>query len=961
MEFTKYNAKYFANELSRIKEYNNDDKITNALFNAKVDLNPHQVESALFAFKSPLSKGVILADEVGLGKTIEAGLVISQYWAENKRDIIVVCPSSLRHQWKNELKEKFNIESIIMESKTFNLEIKDGSINPFKQKDKIIITSYNFVSSKKEILKELKWDLVVIDEAHKLRNCYRATNKIGNNIKWVFSESKKLLLTATPLQNSLLELYGLVSLIDENFFGDINSFKSRYIKEHELEELRDRLTLCSKRNLRKDVLEYIKYTKRYPMTEEFNATDEEMDLYNEISEFLSREESYAIPKSQRALTTLIIRKLLASSTRAILQTLKTIKLRLEKIKKENITNDKLNNLYELVDEDFYIDLEEDIEDLDELEENLSGENKCHINIELLNEEINLISNFINKAESITVDAKSRALLKALEIGFNKTKELGGNRKVLIFTENKRTQEYLYQFLNKNGFSNKIVLFNGSNNSKEAKEVYFNWLEKNKNLSVGESKTANIRQALIDKFKDDSEIMIATEAAAEGVNMQFCSFVINYDLPWNPQRIEQRIGRCHRYGQKNDVVVINFVNKRNYADVRVYQLLRDKLNLFDGVFGSSDKVLGSIESGIDFEKKVLNIYQRCRLPEEIDLAFDELQKSMEESINVKMDKVQKDLFENFDLDVREKLKNNLDKTKKHLNKYENMFWNISKYSLKKLGEFNDDEYTVTLKAPLNNEIPKGTYKLSTKSNDRNLLELDKIYMSLNMNEPIGEFIINKALLCNTESAFLRFDISNSKDKISIISKLKGKKGYLTLRKLTVDSFEKEEHLLFNAFTEDGEVLSQEQCEKLFWCKAEYKECVLEKSELLNLSRDSKIHLQSKMNDISEANQRYFKEEQERLMKWEDDMLYSIDEELTKIKAQIRRKEREKLNSKSEKEMIEIDDEISILTKKRRKLRNEIEDMEDEIKEKRRLLTNELRKKMDAITSIEVLFNIKWEVV
>ncbi len=122
-------------------------------------------------------------------------------------------------------------------------------------------------------------------------------------------------------------------------------------------------------------------------------------------------------------------------------------------------------------------------------------------------------------------------------------------------------------------------------------------------------------------------------------------------------------------------------------------------------------------------------------------------------------------------------------------------------------------------------------------------------------------------------------------------------------------------MFNAFTEDGEVLSQEQCEKLFWCKAEYKECVLEKSELLNLSRDSKIHLQSKMNDISEANQRYFKEEQERLMKWEDDMLYSIDEELTKIKAQIRRKEREKLNSKSEKEMIEIDDEISILTRKK----------------------------------------------
>ena len=179
MEITKYHAKYFANELLRIKEYNNDDKIANALFNAKVDLNLHQVESALFAFKSPLSKGVILADEVGLGKTIEAGLVMSQYWAENKRKVVIVCPSSLRHQWQNELKEKFNINSVIMEAKSFKNEINDGNVNPFNQKNKVIILSYNFSSAKKDILREIKWNLVVIDEAHKLRNCYKYNNKIG--------------------------------------------------------------------------------------------------------------------------------------------------------------------------------------------------------------------------------------------------------------------------------------------------------------------------------------------------------------------------------------------------------------------------------------------------------------------------------------------------------------------------------------------------------------------------------------------------------------------------------------------------------------------------------------------------------------------------------------------------------------------------------------------------------------
>lgn len=966
MEITKYHAKYFANELLRIKEYNNDDKISNALFNAKVDLNPHQVESALFAFKSPLSKGVILADEVGLGKTIEAGLVMSQYWAENRRKLIIVCPSSLRHQWENELKEKFNINSIIMEAKTFNLEIKDGNINPFMQKNKAIILSYNFASSKKEILREIKWDLVVIDEAHKLRNCYKQNNKIGGNIKFAFSDSKKLLLTATPLQNSLLELYGLVSLIDENFFGDLNSYKSRYIKEANIEELKERLTACSKRNLRKDVLEYIKYTKRYPLTEEFNATDAEMELYNEISEFLTREESYAIPKSQRTLTTLIIRKLLASSTRAILQTLQTIKARLEYIKENNFIDKSINTVEGIIDDDFYFELEEDMEYVNidnesEFEVN-SDKNSNKINMKLLDEEIASLENFIKRAESIKVDAKSKALLKALNIGFKKTKELGGNRKVLIFTENKRTQDYLAEFLELNGYKDKLVLFNGSNSSPQAKEIYSQWCVKKENQNkLQGSKTANTRQALIEYFKDKAEIMIATEAAAEGVNMQFCSFVINYDLPWNPQRIEQRIGRCHRYGQKNDVVVINFVNKRNHADMRVYELLKDKLNLFDGVFGSSDKVLGNIESGIDFEKRVLNIYQKCRVPEEIDSAFDELQKSMEDSISYKMDRVQQELFENFDLDVREKLKTNLVKTKQQLNKYENMFWNISKHILKNSATFDDESYVIELHKPLMDGVVKGKYKLLSKSHENKATdELEQMNI-IDMNEPIGEFIMKRALLNDTDDALLKFDITNNKDKISIVNELKGKKGYITLKKLIVESFEREEHLIFNGITVNGDILSQEQCEKMFYCNATVIEKQIPSDKLERLEKDAHVHIQSKMNDISQANQEYFKQEQQRLMKWEDDMLYSIEEELTQVKAQIRRKEREKLAATSEREMLEIDEQISQLIKKRRRLRNEIEDMEDEVKLKRRKLTNELRKKMESITTVETLFNIEWEVV
>lgn len=183
-----------------------------SLFDASVDLNPHQIEAAMFAFRSPLSKGVLLADEVGLGKTIEAGLVLCQYWAERRRRLIVVCPASLRKQWSMELEEKFNLPSVIMEAKSFREAVKSGKDNPF-QHDGIVITSMNFATSKRDIVRLVPWDLVIIDEAHKLRNAYRPSNKMGQGLKTAFEGRKKLLLSATTLQNSLLELYGLSTII----------------------------------------------------------------------------------------------------------------------------------------------------------------------------------------------------------------------------------------------------------------------------------------------------------------------------------------------------------------------------------------------------------------------------------------------------------------------------------------------------------------------------------------------------------------------------------------------------------------------------------------------------------------------------------------------------------------------------------------------------------------------------
>src|SRR5205823_11594520 len=221
---------------------------------------------------------------------------------------------------------------------------------------------------------------------------------------------------------------------------------------------------------------------------------------------------------------------------------------------------------------------------------------------------------------------------------------------------RRTQNYLVRVLANSPWSEGIVLFNGSNTDQRSRQIYAGWLEQHQGTDrISGSKTADMRSALVDYFREEGRIMIATEAGAEGINLQFCSLVVNYDLPWNPQRIEQRIGRCHRYGQQHDVVVVNFLNRNNEADQRVFQLLSEKFKLFEGVFGASDEVLGAIESGVDFEKRIADIYQRCRQQDEIKVAFDQLQLELDFEITDTLNKARQQLLEHFDDEVREKLR------------------------------------------------------------------------------------------------------------------------------------------------------------------------------------------------------------------------------------------------------------------------------------------------------------------
>src|SRR5579862_863060 len=179
---TVYHAKYLAHELTRRCPSDSLQKLAATLADAQVDLNPHQIDAALFAFRSPLSRGAILADGVGLGKTIEAGILLSQKWAEHRRRLLIIVPANLRKQWSQELADKFFLPSAILETRTFNEAIRAGNLNPF-QCDGVVICSYQFVRSKEPYVRQTPWDLVIVDEAHRLRNVYKPNNKISQAIK----------------------------------------------------------------------------------------------------------------------------------------------------------------------------------------------------------------------------------------------------------------------------------------------------------------------------------------------------------------------------------------------------------------------------------------------------------------------------------------------------------------------------------------------------------------------------------------------------------------------------------------------------------------------------------------------------------------------------------------------------------------------------------------------------------
>lgn len=571
------------------------------------------------------------------------------------------------------------------------------------------------------------------------------------------------------------------------------------------------------------------------------------------------------------------------------------------------------------------------------------------------EEIEQLRAMHELAMGIASNKKGECLLKALSIAFKEKEKKGEPEKALIFTESTRTQKYVKQLLEENGYEGKLVLFNGTNSDPTCKQIYQSWKQRNEGTNkISGSLTADKRQALVDYFRDEAQIMIATEAAAEGINLQFCSLIVNYDMPWNPQRVEQRIGRCHRYGQKYDVIVVNFINTANRADERIYQLLRNKFKLFDGVFGSSDEVLGCIGDGVDFEKRIMKICQQCRTPKEIDSAFDRLQEEMSEQIAATVAETRRDLFQNFDEDVVHKLKVRREETKEQLDEFQKALWNIT---IDMLGDdldiIDSDRHIFQLKHAPSQDIHVGKYSIG--------LTADGTY-NYRVGIPLAQWVIREAdkAVC-PDNLLYEVDNSGYEAKITRLDNMQGHRGVIIANELEFSSPRDNQQriVLTGIDTTTGEILDEEVIKKIMepavsHCMntAQYADADGKLSKAVEESRKSIVER------VHAKNADFIRQEEERINRWADDQNEYLEKQINDVKRQVREKQNEARKEEDPARHIELEKELKVLEKKKRRLRAELDAHEDDIDNERNKLIDECSASMKENVTETELFTFQW---
>src|SRR5271156_2340422 len=532
-----FNQRILAEDLVRVRRPDDRERYAAAQRQARIDPNPHQIDAVIFALRRLREGGCILADEVGLGKTIEAGLVIAQTRAEGAQRILLIVPKSLIGQWQGELLNLFGIQA---------RENDTSFIAPG-----VYLVGREFAGSERgaaHLGAVPPFDLAVIDEAHEifagLHKRFGADGVYDDNsgealmadrVRGFLRSTPVLLLTATPMQNSLAELWGLVQYVEPTgtLLGDLATFREVFCDEDDRtlvhgqeHELQRRLGMVLQRTLRRQAQEFLDrpFTQRRCRLYEYAMSDAERSLYDDVTEYLLEPSLHAFSGRQRRLLLIGFHRRMASSIPALAASLENVAARLRRLGAgQPVIGEATEVLH---------DLEED----QEVEES-SEEAPVPVNREAVAAELALVEDFVARAQSLPHDAKARSFQDAIRVVLDLARDGRGSGKAVVFTESINTQEYLRKLLLGIGLADQeITLFRGTNDGARAQQAHARWLEEEgSKLAQGSRPTREVavRLALVHEFRTRSKVLVCTEAGAKGLNLQFCETVINYDLPWNP--------------------------------------------------------------------------------------------------------------------------------------------------------------------------------------------------------------------------------------------------------------------------------------------------------------------------------------------------------------------------------------------------------------------------------------------
>lgn len=711
---TPFHAYYTALKLNSLQD---EDALLPVFSEGNINVYPYQVAAALFAVRNPYRKGVILCDEAGMGKSHEAMLIISEMWYEGKSRILIAIPNpDLLMQWAEMISEKYSLPfCVASDNKTFDY-------------DGIVLTTYDYLTQNTEEADKINWDIIVFEEANALSSVYQDENtfmgtagsKQAKLLKEFSKDTFKILLTGTPIEKNIMDLYGLIYFIDDELLPDPDTYMKRYLRKPEnYPELAQKVSKYCFRTLRSQAKKYAKIPERLHITLEYEGSPEEKELYNLLFSYIEKPNKTAFPQMEQYDLALMLLGLLSSSTAAIKQSIKNIIKRLEKT--------------------------EDTEELAEFQKMLEA------------------------ADRITSDTKAELLLKALDKLFSYLKKMGANQKAVIFTESVETQKYLYSLL-KDRY--KTLIYNGQ---------------------------ATTDYEVIKQFKADGEILISTDNGAKGYNLEESSLVINYDILYNTLKMEQRIDRIHRINQQNDCIVVSFINKENFADVRKLELVSKRHILSDGVFGVSDSVIGGFTDDFDKALKSLNARTKRQVEQDYQNTLDKNEPDnrqiVESAENILFTTFTKELYDNIKISPQY-----VEERSKEIN---DELWELVKFYFEDYNKnktdctFVIDDENRTIKATNYDELPHLFY-YPTNSGNKPYRSL-KEFKNISLLSPLA-----KGIVFNAECADFG-TIQTDSEKCTIA---------LYLIKVYAGRREIKSYPVFVGVTENGQKLSHAECERIF---------------------------------------------------------------------------------------------------------------------------------------------------